>query len=382
MSPDAPPALRVKAFLPYPIGRVPGQRYRIEQWAPRLRAQGIEVVYSSFLGAATMDVLYRHGFLWEKFRGTADGYLRAMRESAHLDGFDVAYIYREATLLSGTFVERRIARRLPVLFDFDDAIYLRDVSPANRTFGWLKSAAKAQALCRLSAAVVVGNQHLAEFARRFNSSIAIVPSSIDTSSYCPQTGKRDPSPRPVIGWMGSATTQRYLEEFAPVLRKIAARRPIEIRVVSDRPPQVEGVDVTWRLWTAEREAAEIAEFDVGIMPLPDDPWTRGKCAMKALQYMGMGVPVVCSPVGANRDLVRHGENGLLATTADEWDESVEALLADGSLRARLGHAGRLTVEREYSASVSADRFAAIVRSVASRRFEEGPLSRSDLPALA
>jgi glycosyltransferase involved in cell wall biosynthesis len=354
-------AIRVAAFVPYPTGRVPGQRFRIEQWVPHLSAAGIEVVFSSFLTPEGMDLLYQPGRRSQKIRETFRGYARRLREIGDLDGFDVAYVYREAALLGPSWIERVIARRVPVIFDFDDAIYLVDVNPANQPFGWLKFAGKASTLCRISAGVVVGSPHLAEFARQHNSKVTVVPSSIDTEQYRPIPDGRPRNRRTIIGWMGSSTSQRYLEEFAPVLQRIAKRFEVEIRVISDRPPALGDLAVVWRRWAAESESAELAEFDVGIMPLPDTPWTRGKCAMKALQYMGMAVPAVCSPVGMSRDLVRHGENGLLAGSDEEWLKAIESLVSDSALRRRLGEAGRRTVEQEYSAPVCAARFAGALR---------------------
>jgi glycosyltransferase involved in cell wall biosynthesis len=220
----------------------------------------------------------------------------------------------------------------------------------------------------MSTAVVVGNVHLAEFARRYNANVTVVPSSIDTERYRPRAGRMNGNGRPlVIGWMGSSTTQRFLEEFAPVLRRIADRHPIEVRVVSDHPPSLEGLPLTWHRWSDATEAAELADFDIGIMPLPDTPWTRGKCAMKALQYMGMAVPTICSPVGVNSDVIRHGENGLLASSTEDWVEAVGELVGDRDLRARLGEAGRRTVESEYSATICAGRFATALREAATAR---------------
>jgi glycosyltransferase involved in cell wall biosynthesis len=357
--------LRVKAFLPYPNGRVPGQRFRIEQWTPLLRAHDIEVAFTSFLSPATMEVLYESGHHWQKLRGTIDGYARTVRAALELDGFDVAYIYREAALLGRSWIERLIAARIPVVFDFDDAIYLGDVSRANSAFAWLKFGRKTHGLCRMSTVVVVGNVHLAEFARRYNQNVTVVPSSIDTMRYRPRPGRVNGNGRPlVVGWMGSSTTQRFLEGFEPVLRRIADRYPVDIRVVSDHAPSLDGLPVTWRRWSDAAEAAELADFDIGIMPLPDTPWTRGKCAMKALQYMGMGVPTICSPVGVNTDVIRHGENGLLASSTEEWIAAVGKLVGDPDLRARLGEAGRRTVESGYSATICAGRFATALREAA------------------
>jgi glycosyltransferase involved in cell wall biosynthesis len=190
--------------------------------------------------------------------------------------------------------------------------------------------------------------------------VTVIPSSIDTDRYAPkQTSKRNG--RVVVGWTGSATSQSHLEAFAPILRRIVLRHRVEIRVVSANPPKLSGLPVTWKRWSAAREVEDLSEFDVGIMCLPDDEWARGKSAFKALQCMGMGVPVVCSAVGPSLKLIRHGENGFLAATADDWDESLGRLVADPALRDRLGMAGRQTVEAHFSMSLSATVLARVLR---------------------
>jgi glycosyltransferase involved in cell wall biosynthesis len=354
-------SLRVCALVPYPPGTVPGQRFRIEQWMPHLEASGIDVDLRPFADPKLARMLYAPGRYLAKAALLTVGLIRRLREVASLASCDLVLVYRAAVLFGPALLERWVRRLKPLVLDFDDAIYLVDVSPANRRFGWLKFAGKTTTLCRISASVVVGNSYLAEFALRHNSTVTVVPSSIDTGWYRPATDRRSTSLRPVIGWMGSSTSQVYLEQFAPVLRRIAGRHNIELRVISDRRPNLEGLPVAWRPWTAESEPAEIAEFDIGIMPIPDTPWTRGKCAMKALQYMGMAVPAVGSRVGTNAQVIRHGDNGLLAATDDEWVTAIESLLGDPELRRRLGQAGRATVEHRYSAAVCAAGFADALR---------------------
>jgi glycosyltransferase involved in cell wall biosynthesis len=170
----------------------------------------------------------------------------------------------------------------------------------------------------------------------------------------------------VLGWMGSSTSQTHLEAFAPVLQALTSRRGVVLRVCSNREPSLPGVPFEWQPWSADVELAELGRFDIGIMPVPDDAFSRGKCALKALQYMAMGVATVCSPVGANRELIRHGENGLLATTAEEWLAAVASLIDDPGLRLRLGRAGRQTVESGYSARHCAELFGRVVRDAVGR----------------
>jgi glycosyltransferase involved in cell wall biosynthesis len=353
------------AWVPYPLGSVPGQRFRIEQWKPYLEADGISVDLRPFAEPGLLQVLHQPGHLAAKSLGMFAAFAGRARDAVSLGGCDAVLVHRAACLAGPAFLERLAAGRRPLIFDFDDAIYLFHSSGANRWMSRLKLPGKTATLCRISRHVVVGNEHLGEYARAFNPNVTVIPSSVDTDAYRPRP--RPSSPRPlVLGWMGSSTSQTYLETFAPVLRQILDAQPLELLIVSDREPVLPGVPHRWRPWSAEREAADLAEFDIGIMPMPDDEWARGKCSMKALQYMGMGVPAVCAAVGANVGLVEHGENGLLATTPDEWISGIRALAADPALRRRLGDAGRRTVEAGFSMRAAAALFAGVVRGVVAK----------------
>ncbi|HLA78482.1 MAG TPA: glycosyltransferase family 4 protein [Vicinamibacteria bacterium] len=353
--------MRVLAPLRHPTGRVPGQRYRIEQWAPLLRQEGIEVIYSPFLTQRAMDLLYQPGHLAAKTVATLRGYGRRLTEIL-LPGLpDVVFVHREAAFLGPAWLERMFAWRRPLVFDFDDAIYLLDTSPANAWAQVLKSPGKAAAICRVAHSVTVGNETLAGFARQHAKRVTVIPSSIDTEVYRPQA--RPPNPRPVLGWTGSLTTLRYLEGLLPALRRLRQRCDFELRVIGGEI-RADGLDVTCLPWCARTEVADLAPLDVGLMPLDDDPWSRGKCGMKALQYMGLAIPPVVSPVGVNASFIRHGENGFLAVSAEDWIARLTELLRDAALRERLGRAARQTVEEEFSARVQAPRLAQVLRDAA------------------
>jgi len=349
--------------VPYPTGRVPGQRYRIEQWAPLLRAARIELTFSPFLSSLGMDVLYRRGRAATKLRETAGGHLRRLAELGRLAGHDVAYVFREAALLGPAWMERRMAGRLPIVFDFDDAIYLPAHAEANRAVRFLKRPGKAAELCRLARHVTVGNETLAAFARLHASAVTVVPSTIDTEAYVPR--ERPPNPRPVVGWTGSATTVPYLRALAGALVRLGQRVDYELRVIGGEV-DIPGVRVSCRPWRPETEVEDLRVLDVGLMPLPDDEWTRGKCGMKALQYMGLAIPPVVSPVGVNAEIVRDGASGFHARSEEEWVERIALLLRDRDLRARMGGEARRTVEERYSARVQAPRMARVLREAAGR----------------
>jgi glycosyltransferase involved in cell wall biosynthesis len=353
--------LSVCALVPYPPGTTPSQRYRIEQWQPVLASAGIDVELWPFLELEELELLYSPRHWPDKARMISRATARRLGMMNRLERFDVVMIHRAACLAGPALVERLISRRKPIVFDFDDAIYLLDTTAQNRLFGWLKFPGKTAALCRMSRHVVTGNDQLARYARRYSREVTVVPSSIDTERYTPIERPRE-NRRMVVGWTGSATSQAHLEAFAPILRRIVERHRVEVRVVSARPPKLGEVPFTWKRWSAAREVEDLREFDIGIVPLPDDEWTRGKSAFKALQCMGVGVPVVCSGVSANLELIRHDENGLLASTPDEWDETIGCLIVDASLRERIGMAGRRTVEQRYSMQRSALSLGQVLRA--------------------
>ncbi len=353
--------LSVLALVPYPPGRAPGQRYRIEQWAPRMRAEGVEVFFAPFFAPRAFELLYRPGHTLAKALAVARGHLRRLRELRRARDFDVAYVYREAALLGPPWVERALARRVPFVFDFDDAIWLPAASAANAWVLALEPAHKTRRACALARHVMAGNETLARWARSHADAVSVVPSTIETESYAPRA--RAPNPRPVIGWTGSHTTLPYLEGLAPALRRLRARLDFELRVIGGAPDprRFAGLDLRAVPWSAATEVAELRALDVGLMPLPDDEWARGKCGMKALQYMALEIPPVVSPVGLNATLVEHDVTGLHARDDDAWVAALERLLREPELRARLGAAARLTVERGYTAALHAPRVAAILR---------------------
>jgi glycosyltransferase involved in cell wall biosynthesis len=341
--------VRVLALVPSLVNTSPGQRFRIEQWAPRLRADGIDVAFAPFEDAALHAVLYQHGRRVEKVIQIGRAFGRRLATLAAAQDFDAVYLFREAALLGPALLERWLGRRTPVVFDFDDAIFERYVSPANGYLSALKCPGKTAAICRLSSHVIAGNPYLAEYARQFSASVTIVPTTIDTEAYVPAS---PPSERvPTIGWSGSHSTVQHLRMLDQALRRLASRRPFRLRVIGAPDYAVAGLDVTPLPWRVETEVADLSGIDIGIMPLPDDRWSRGKCGLKALQYMALGVPAVCSPVGVNRDIIIHEENGLLAASDDEWVNALDRLLESETLRLRLGAAGRATVEARYSAAV-------------------------------
>jgi len=359
--------VRVLALVPKPLRISPGQRFRLEQWAPLLIARGISVDFSVFESPGLTRVLYEPGR-----RATKGFYVirDTIRRRAVLDqakDYDLIVVFREVSSLGPAIYERRLAHSgKPIIFDFDDAIWVPGAGSVNGWFARLRFPGKAATICRLASAVTVSNNYLAEYAGRYNSSVHVVPSTVDLSLFPVQAPLERESPF-VIVWSGSVSTLSHLETARAALERFGRKRKIVLRVICSRPPEfpVDGVDVQFIPWSADGEAARLAASHVGIMPLPDNEFTRGKGGFKALLYMAVGRPAVLSPVGVNTEIVENAKNGMLARTTDEWVAALDALAESRDLRDRLAKAGRITVEDRFSRESGAARFASVVHKVLS-----------------
>jgi glycosyltransferase involved in cell wall biosynthesis len=355
--------MRILALVPSLYDTSPGQRFRLEQWEPLLKERGIEIDYQPFETEQLHAILYKSGGVASKVRlilrafGTRLSTLRRVRD------YDLVYVFREAALLGPPVFERLVSwSGVPMVFDFDDAVFVPYVSPSNGYLSYLKFPGKTRSICRMSAHVMAGNPYLAEYTRQVNDRVTIVPTTIDTEKYTVDARRSDGLP--VIGWSGSYSTVQHLDTLRGALQRLAREVPFRLRVIGTPKYELEGVEVEALPWRSESEVEDLKRMDVGVMPLPDDKWSKGKCGLKALQYMALGIPTVCSPVGVNTDIIHDGENGFIAGSEDEWVEKLAALLRSGDLRDRLGLAGRATVEARYSARVQAPSVCRIFESVA------------------
>jgi glycosyltransferase involved in cell wall biosynthesis len=362
-----PRPLRLLALVPRPTGASPGQRYRIEQWAPVLAARhGINVDFAPFESPGLSGILYKPGHTAEKIGRVSFDFVRRLAAVVRARRYDGVLVYREASLVGPAFYERLVtALKVPLFFDFDDAIWLEGQpgASANGLFSRMHFWGKTSTNCRVASAVLVGNAYLAAYAAERNSQVFILPSTIDLAKYPvqPEPASNDPF---VICWTGSASTLAHFETARVALERFAAQRPTVIRIICSHPPErpIAGAQNVFVPWSEQGEAEAVGACHVGIMPLPDNQYTQGKCGMKALQYMATGRPAVIAPVGMNRDLVQHGENGFLAGTDDEWVDALTRLADSPDLRKRMGDAGRRTVEDHYSGEAVAAKFAEAIRA--------------------
>lgn len=335
---------------------------------PYLREAGFDVTISSFYTPEFFRLVYRPGHYVQKAASFTALAARRVRELFDVAQYDLVWLYREAIPLGPPLLESLIARRgIPIVYDFDDAIFLANVSDANKRFAFLKDPGRVARIIRRSTQVVVGNDFLAAFARQHNPAVTMIPTAVDTDRFVPRPASAMSPAEPIVGWIGSPTTYPYLQSLAGVLREVAARHPFTLKVSgAGQPVEMPGVNVQVVPWSLADEVSLFNRCDVGVYPLTDDDWARGKCGFKAIQCMACGVPVVAAAVGVNREIISDGVNSFLATTREEWVDKLGRLLSDPALRARMAAAGRRTIEERYSLQVTAPRVAAVLGAALGR----------------
>jgi glycosyltransferase involved in cell wall biosynthesis len=358
--------IRVLALSPIPEEGA-GCRFRISHYIPYLEANGFQVTVRPFYTPEFFRLVYQRGHFATKAAAFARLVAKRFRVLSELDQYDVVWLYREAIPIGPPVIERAIRRRgVPIVFDFDDAIFLRNVSEANRIVSFLKNTNRVAEIIGFSSHVTPGNSFLGDFARQFSANVTVVPTTVDTTRFKPRPdGDTMPADGPVVGWIGSPTTYHYVEEIGPLLKALAARHRFTLKISgAGKPVHFDGVRVSEVPWSMANEVELFNSCDIGVYPLEDDDWARGKCGFKAIQFMACGVPVVAAAVGVNREIIRDGENGFLASTPQEWTAKLERLLTDADLRRRFAIAGRQTIEQRYSLHGAAPVVATILRNAA------------------
>jgi glycosyltransferase involved in cell wall biosynthesis len=236
-----------------------------------------------------------------------------------------------------------------MIYDFDDAIWLNDVSEANKAFSRIKNPEKISKTIEWSDVVFAGNEYLANYALQFSKNVVVIPTTVDTERYQSRIIKSTSSPV-CIGWSGSITTIKHFDHAIPFLKALRKKyeNNIRIKVIGDDTYRNDELNIRGVAWNRETEVEDLSEIDIGIMPLPDDPWTRGKCGLKGLTYMALEIPPIMSPVGVNKDIITDGVNGYLAEGLEEWVTKISALIESPDLRRRIGIEARKTVVEKYS----------------------------------
>jgi glycosyltransferase involved in cell wall biosynthesis len=333
-------------------------RYRTYQYLPYLEDAGFH---------CEVAPLFDQRYLAKKYEqrrtpllDAARAFFRRILDLARVRRFDLVVIEYELLPYWPAVFERWLRwAGIPYVVDYDDALfhqYDRHRSWLVRTF----LGGKIATVMRGARLVVAGNEYLARYARESGASwVEVLPTVIDVRNYQTQPST-ERSAALTIGWIGSPATAKYLESIIPALGRLSREGNVRVRLIGSGSVLLPGVDVDVVPWSEASEAADISSFDVGVMPLPDEPWERGKCGFKLIQYMACSVPVVASPVGANRQIVEDGVNGFLASTEDEWVCALTRIAQDPAGSLRMGGEGRRLVEEKYSVQVTAPLLAGLL----------------------
>lgn len=337
-------SIRVLAFSLYGP-KAASHRVRLSQYKLPLSHENVDLHISSLLDD---NYLHRkYAGKWPSLLALVRAYFFRLRQLFSSHSYSLLIIYGELFPFMPFWLERLLLRK-PYIYDYDDAFYLKYRSGR---LSWLKPILgnKFDRIIQSACMVTAGNHELVRYARQFNNNVQYLPSVVDTQLLTPPTVPlvRDSDLAFTIGWIGSPSTAPYLNELSVPLQRLASLQPVRLLVVGGTIPSIPGVETIEVPWTLEMEQSLIHMFDVGVMPLPDLPWTRGKCAYKLIQCMACGIPVVASSVGANKHVV-NSECGFLVDTPTQWFDAFRQLAENPALRQRMGASGRKRVHNHYS----------------------------------
>lgn len=339
-------------------------RQRFKAYEPYLDRYGFKLEIAPLLDDDYLAPRLKNGR--QSFLPVARGYLSRVRKLSSQKGISALWVHCEAFPYLPGFAERLAGiHRKPIVFDFDDAIFHNYDQHKNKIIRRVLGK-KLVPLVKQAHLSMCGNAYLEAWVKLHSDRTKIVPTVVDIETYIPSDfAKR--TEISCIGWIGSPSTWNYVVPILQLLKDVCQNECAAALIVGSGQLQEQVNGFNYHDWSEATEVAAIQSMDIGIMPLTDSPWARGKCGYKLIQYMACGLPVVASPVGVNADIVEHGVNGFLASTKQEWHEALTTLLRDPALRQRMGAAGRKKVESDYSLQVWGPRVAEMFQGVMEAR---------------
>jgi glycosyltransferase involved in cell wall biosynthesis len=356
--------MKILFLVPYPTGEAPSQRFRFEQYFDLLTKNGIHYTVSSFWTKSAWNILYKSGHYLDKIGWLLFGFLIRWIDIIRCIRYDLIFIHRECTPVGPPLCEFIIARvlRKKIIYDFDDAIWLPNTSTENKVVRWIKFHSKVKSICRWSHKVSCGNDWLADYARNYNPNIVINPTTIDTEKYHnPELWSSSKNEKIVIGWTGTHSTIFYLNSMAGILKEIEKKFPVDIHIISNKNPNFDLPSAKFIPWNKENEIEQLIQFDIGVMPLDDDDWAKGKCGFKALQYMALGIPCIASSVGVNKSIIENDRNGILCVNNQDWVNALNVLIENSVKRNEMGIHARKKVIENYSVASNSTNFLSLIK---------------------
>ncbi len=357
---------KMLVICPYPEGVAPSQRLKYEQYFEYFRENGYEITVSPFMNLKFWNIVYKKGHFFEKIFWTKVGYLKRIRDLFTLRKYDVVFVTLWVTPIGLPIMENLFAWfAKSLVYDIDDLIFLGHSSTANKMIAWIKGKRKMITLMKHADHVITCTPVLDRFVRQYNSNTTDISSTINTDTYIPVNPYTNDK-KIVLGWSGSHSTAKYLYLLTSVLQKLREKYDFTLLVMGDTNFRIEGIEVEALSWSEKAEVPTLQRIDIGLYPLPDEPWVYGKSGLKALQYMALGIPTVAEKLGedhANHRIIEHGVSGFLAHTEEEWINYISQLIENPDLRKSIGTAAREKVLKYYSIHANKDTYLNILNTV-------------------
>jgi glycosyltransferase involved in cell wall biosynthesis len=346
-------------LVPYPIGKAPSQRFRVEALLPLLQEAGITYTLRPFMSEETWQVLYKGGSILKKAGGILKGFWQRTKtvlfEAKH---YRYIFIHREAAPLGPPVFEWYLAKvlRKKIIYDFDDAIWVPNTSAQNKLASGLKAFWKVRKICSWSYKITGGNEYLCSYARKHTrGAVILLPTVVDTVHRYNRL--KQPGSAPVtVGWTGSHSTLKYLDEAMPVLTALQEETDFTFIVIADKEPHLPLRKWRFISWNPTTEIEDLLQIDIGIMPLTADLWSEGKCGFKLIQYNALGIPAVASDIGVNSTIIDEGRTGYLYTDDNQLASALRCLISNKALRQTMGAEARKKIESYYSINAIRDSF--------------------------
>jgi glycosyltransferase involved in cell wall biosynthesis len=350
-------------LLPYPLHKAPSQRFRVEAFFSLLEKNDISYKTDVFFTSKAWAVLYKKGSFFYKVLAVVLGFLKRFITVLFAFKHKYIFIHREAAPLGPPVFEWLLTKvhRRKVIFDFDDAIWIPNVSENNKIALAIKCFWKVKWICQWAHKVSVGNDFLANYAKKYNSKVIYNPTCVDTEYRYNKSANQKQNPI-TIGWTGSHSTLPFLNMMLPVLRNLEQSHTFRFLVICDHKPDFDLRSFTFKLWNKDTEIEDLSKINIGIMPLTNDLWSEGKCGFKIIQYMALGIPAVASPVGVNKKIIDQGVNGYICEDDEQWLKYLSALIADEKLRIVLGKNGKEKIKKEYSIASNSNTFLSLFQN--------------------
>jgi glycosyltransferase involved in cell wall biosynthesis len=356
--------MRVLVLTPYPHGTTAGPRSSFELWERVLLDAGISLDYEVFETDHLHEIIYAPDRTADKALEMARAYSRFVPNVLRrVSRYDAVLVNREATLIGPAILERWVARLgKPLIYQLDDPLYIPYRSPSNGWLSYLKCFGKVATLCRLSRVVIANSPSHVAFARRHNANVWEIPSVVDADVYTGWKQRATKNGRVCIGWSGSPSTVGNLQVIRAPLRQLSTRGDVDVLLIGAQDFGLPDVQHTGLRWRAATEVDDLRRLDVGLLPVPQTPWTPHKFYLKLVQYMALGIAPVATPLGSNRVVVEHGVTGFLAGDDPAWRESVTRLVEDRDLREDIGQRAADVARERFTLQANAETIVAAFRS--------------------